>query len=486
LLSNHRPVFFNEWVKLKKQVKLTVIKNNRIFFALISLCILIGCFYRQMHLSKRFDPRVQGFAFIIPNQNTPAGVSGLRASDCGSCHQTIYKDWKNSTHASALSDIQFQSELTKEDSPKWLCLNCHIPVQNQRESIITGLSDNDIFAPIKISNPHFDPELQQEGVTCITCHVRTDEEAGESYIIGPNGSPFAPHPVRQNRDFLRNICQRCHNPQGRPLTENLICWFTTTRELAEGQEKLMDLHGGKRDCVDCHLPEQKGLVADNFTTLPKREVNLHHWTGSGIPKWYDGYDYLLARGYKPGLNVRVVLEDYEKSAPEVTLNIFLKNDKTGHYLSTGDPERTILVVAAIADSNDQLVMQREQIGQVWKWSPARKISDNRLKQGEEKIWNVTLPLPEQKKGLKAVVTAYHVRLKTETAKYIMQAKNVDEKLLPNGNYLVAHLPEYYPFANYIFKEEIDLENNHRRTYSLDELIQLSKEEQGKALSERDY
>lgn len=463
-----------------------VIKDNRILFSLVSLCMLIGCIYHRMPLSERFDPDVQGFAFIIPNQNIPAGVNGLSASDCGSCHQTIYMDWKNSTHASALRDIQFQSELTKEDSPKWLCLNCHIPVQNQRESIIISLSNNDIFAPIKTPNPDFDPDLQQEGVTCITCHVRTDEDTEESFVIGPNGSRFAPHPVKQAREFLRNICQRCHNPQGRPLTENLVCWFTTTTELAEGQESLMNLHGEKRDCVDCHLPEQERLAADAFDSLPTRDVNLHHWTGSGVPKWYDGYDELLARGYKPGLDVRVVLEHYEESSPEVTLNIFLKNARAGHYLSTGDPERSILVVAAIEGTSSQLVMRKERIGQVWKWSPARKISDNRLKQGEEKQWNVTLSLPDKKQGLRAAVTAYHVRLKTENAKYIMQAKNIDEKLLPNGNYLVAHLPEYYPFANYIYKEEIDLETNHRRIYSLEELIQLSKEEQGKALEERDY
>jgi nitrate reductase cytochrome c-type subunit len=486
LLSYHRPLFFNEQVELKYRVKLIVIKNNRIFFVLVSLLILIGCIYHPMRLLERFDPDVQGFAFIIPNQDVPAGVDGLRASDCGRCHQTIYMEWKNSTHASALHDIQFQSELTKHDSPKWLCLNCHIPVQNQRESIITGLSNNDIFAPIKTANPHFDSDLQQEGVTCVTCHVRTDEKTGDSYIIGPNGSQFATHPVKQDRDFLRNICQRCHNPQGRPLTENLVCWFTTTRELAEGQENLMDLHGGKRDCVDCHLPEQKRLVADNFTSLPAREVNLHHWTGSGVPKWYDGYDELLARGYKPGLDVRVVLGDHAKSDSDVTLSISLKNARSGHYLSTGDPERSIVVVAAIEDSSNQLVMQKERIGQVWKWSPARKISDNRLKQGEEKRWDVTLPLPDEREGIKVVVTAYHVRLKTETAKYIMKARDVDEKLLPNGNYLVAHLPQYYPFANYVFKEEIDPVTNQRRTYTLEELIQLSREERGKALSERDY
>ena len=466
------------------------ISNNRIFLTLISLCFIgasiLGQTFRLTPLTERFDPDVQKFAFIIPNQDTPSGVSGLKASDCGVCHQTIYMEWKNSTHANALHDIQFQSELTKHDSPKWLCLNCHIPVQNQREFKITHLIENDIFFPVISANPNYDPQLQQEGITCITCHVRTDKETGKSMIIGSNGSQFAPHPVKQDQDFLRNICQRCHNPLGRPLTENLICWFTTTQELAEGQTNLMNLHGGKRDCVDCHLPAQKRLAADNFTSLPERSVNAHHWTGSGIPKWYHGYDSLLSRGYEPGLDVQVSLDDYVKSDSAVTINIYIKNARSGHYLSTGDPERTIVVVAAIADSNDHLVMREERIGQVWKWSPARKISDNRLKQGEEKQWDVTLPLPEKKEGLKVVVTAYHVRLKTETAKYVMQAKNVDEKLLPNGNYLVAHLPEYYPFANYVFKEEIDLQTNQRRTYTLEELIQLSKEEQGKALEERDY
>jgi len=466
-------------------------KDSRFFIALISLCILGISLARQNYgqtpLTERFDTDMQGFAFVIPNQNIPAGVEGLKASDCGRCHQSIYREWKNSTHASALRDIQFQSEITKDDSPKWLCLNCHIPVQNQRESIITHLADNNIFAPIKTANPQFDSELQQEGITCIACHLRTDEKTGNNTIIGPIGSQFAPHPLRKDREVLRSICQRCHNPQGEALTENLLCWFETTKELAEGQNDLLDIYGEKKDCVDCHMPEQSRLVAESFQSFPTRMVNAHHWTGSGIPKWFNGYDSLLSRGYKPGLDVRVVLDEYIESSREVTLSIFLKNARSGHYLPTGDPERFILVIASIENIDGGLLQRKElRIGQIWEWSPARKISDNRLKQGEERQWNVTLPLPEEKEGLKVVVTVYHVRLKTENAKYIMQAKDVDENLLENGNYLVSHLPEYYPFANYIFKEEIDLESSRRRTYSLEELIQLSFDEQGRELTDRDY
>ncbi len=185
-------------------------------------------------LTERFDPVAQPYAFVLPNLKPVAGVGGVRAEDCGKCHKDLYREWQSSTHANALRDIQFQAEITKKDAPKWLCLNCHIPVQNQRSYIVTHLEDDDILRPVTRPNPMFDPRMQKEGVTCASCHVRRDE-AGDSYIIGPFENRYAPHPVRTDPDFLRNICQRCHNPQGEGLTRNLVCWFETFRELETGR-----------------------------------------------------------------------------------------------------------------------------------------------------------------------------------------------------------------------------------------------------------
>jgi hypothetical protein len=83
-------------------------------------------------------------------------VQFLEAENCGKCHTEIYREWKTSTHAHALSDLQFQAELSKPAQPKWICLNCHIPVQNQREAIIETLKNGDFLKPIEIKNINFD------------------------------------------------------------------------------------------------------------------------------------------------------------------------------------------------------------------------------------------------------------------------------------------------------------------------------------------
>lgn len=437
-------------------------------------------------LSKRFDPVTQSYAYPIPNLAPVPGIIGMKAKDCGLCHISIYNEWKASTHATALRDIQFQAELAKRDSPKWLCLNCHIPVQNQREYIVTHLEENDIFRPVKIANGEFDPEMQQESITCATCHVRNDAQADSSYIIGPSGSTFSPHPVKQDRAFLRQMCQRCHNPQGEGLTRNLICWFETTRELAEGQNEVEAEFGEEKDCVDCHMPKTKRYAADTFTTLPQREVNQHHWVGSGIPKWYEGYENLLERGYKPGLEVNVD-DVHIKNDDSIETLIILKNARAGHYLPTADPERFILALAFLEDENgNRLHFQKLRIGQDWLWNPARKVGDNRLKQGAAYAWDVTLPLPEKQVGVKLIVLVYNVRLTAANARHMMETEGINENYLENGQHLVKNIGDYYPFATVVFKEEIDLKSQKRRSYSPAELIALSKLEIGKLLENRDY
>ncbi len=439
----------------------------------------------KVKLSDRFNPDTQSYAFVIPNLEAVEAVGGVKAKDCGKCHKTIYAEWKASTHATALRDIQFQAEIAKGDSPKWICLNCHTPVQNQRPYFVTHLQDNDILQPVKIPNPKFDPEMQQEAITCAACHVRRDKN-GKSYIIGPNGSPYAPHPLKKDPQFLRNICLRCHDPRGAGLTQNLICWFQTKRELQEGQTALRETFGQKSDCVACHMPEKVRHIADDYTKIPKRTGHKHHWVGGGVPKWYEAYDALLKRGYVPGLSIRVG-ELTGLANGEASLKIVLKNERAGHYLPTADPERFIFAVAALIDAERNSIDQKTlRIGQTWKWNPARKIGDNRLKQGEEYPWEVHFQLPEKRKGLKLAISVFHVKLGKENAKYMKKTKGIDENLFKNGTHFVENIEDYYPFASYIFKEEIDLKSKKRRKYSPEELIELSKMEKGKPINERVY
>jgi hypothetical protein len=468
-------------------------KTLRFGIALFLVLLLNSCDTKiaqspgQTPLTDRFDPQEQSYAFVIPNLSIPEGLVGIKASDCGVCHRAIYEEWKGSTHANALRDIQFQAELTKPDSPKWICLNCHIPVQNQREKIITALIENDIFRPVTSHNPQFDRAMQQEGVTCASCHVRVDQSTGKSFIIGPNGSNAAPHPVRKDKEHLRNICNRCHYPMGEGLTPNLICWFYTEAENKAAQPLLKKNFGKPMDCVDCHMPEQQRLVAEDFKQLPERAVNQHLWIGGGVPKWFENYDSLLTRGYRPGLDVTVGELQPANSGKEFRLPILLKNSRAGHDLPTGDPERFIKAIVRIFDGNGHVLQEETlRIGQTWAWNPARKLSDNRLKYGEERLWEVSFPLEISQKASRLEIVVYHVKLKTETAAHIRNAENIDEKLFENGAEFTRNLIDYYPMASYIFKEDIDLKTGKRRRYSLPELIHLSQSERGKPLKSRDY
>ena len=51
------------------------------------------------------------------------GVTGLKASDCSTCHTEVASEWSTSTRAAAWVDPQFQAELHKDPEVGWLCLS---------------------------------------------------------------------------------------------------------------------------------------------------------------------------------------------------------------------------------------------------------------------------------------------------------------------------------------------------------------------------
>ena len=444
---------------------------------------------------KRFD--INGFITTIP-QLPPLELKNgktleVHAKNCGACHAEIYHEWKNATHATALQDIQYQAELTKSTSPKWVCLNCHIPIQNQREFIIQKDTKihvenrNELQHIDAVANEGFDPEMQQESVTCATCHIRTDE-AGKSYVIGAYETEFAPHPVKQDQKGLRNICLRCHSPGFEQLTDYFQCWFKTQEEMTEHQK------AGKKDCVECHMPvkNRKATLVDN--RVPERKGHMHHWVGGGIPKWYKTYDTLINRGFVPALKVSV--KKVKSETGKVKITVDYQNSDTGHLLPTGDPERHIQIRASVMEHGKETAFQKIRIGQEWDWGdpstgrPAKKLADNRLKPFEKRTWNTEVMLSDSQKKdssmVKIVVQAMHVRMPSKNAKFMMQAKQVNEKYLPEGQKLVENATEHYPFATFIFKQEMDLNAKDKKILSLEELIELSKAEQGRSLEERLY
>ncbi len=431
-------------------------------------------------LSVRFHEEGHAFAHVLPPVKAPRGVDSARASDCGRCHTEFYREWSDSTHAQALRDIQYQAELFKPDTPRWLCLNCHIPIQNQRREIVVGLEDGSVLKPVVVENTEYDGEMRDEAITCATCHVRVDD-AGESYVIGPLGDTDALHPVREDRAFLRRICLRCHDPRSEEITETFVCSFSTKRELEEGP------YAEKKDCVDCHLPKTKRQLVPDLPGYPAREAHAHHWVGGGVPKTFDLYEGLIARGYQSGLDVSLDSWTLSPDNSRVEFSITLKNARAGHWITTSDPERFILAMAYLSNlRGERLAELSERVGQTWKWYPrAEKVGDNRLESGEERGINGTLELPAEEEGLKLTVLVYHVRLKSSNAEH-MKLTEVKDTYVPGVSKRTKRIDEHYPMSTIIYYTEVNIATGERYLASSKKLIQLSKEERNKSLSVRDY
>ena len=154
-------------------------KRLSVFYPVtLVIIVTLMLFTKCEENSSNIQPLTKSWEKVVPHQEVPEGLTSLSAEQCGACHQDHYKEWKQSTHAHAWTDLQFQAELKKESSP-FMCINCHIPLQNQQEYIIDGLIDGDIYQPVKRKNPNFDLSLQQEGKNCASCHVR------DNVIVGP-------------------------------------------------------------------------------------------------------------------------------------------------------------------------------------------------------------------------------------------------------------------------------------------------------------
>jgi len=390
---------------------------------------------------------------LVPQLAPIEGVGGVRASDCGKCHQRHYDEWRRSTHANAYSDLQFQSELGKSTSPAWLCLNCHIPVENQREETVRALELGRLDAPVRVPNPKVDLAMRDEGVTCATCHVEQDDR-GRSVIIGsialgPDLKP--PHPVRVDRAKLLGRCADCHD-QSYKLTSKLVCAFETAREVRASAEP-------DRTCASCHLPEEERSLTNLGT--PPRRAHRHTFIGGPVPKRFDLYDAQLAELFRAALDINYEVAHGEAGRVEVAVE--LTNARAAHRVPTGDPERYVLVEAALVDEGGA-VMAREalRIGQTWEWEPeARRIGDTRLAPGETRRWTATLTATGGKAAAARVrVSARHVRLSPDNLAYMKKtAANAAPAFAPG----IAALDKNYPTETTFFESEAPLDGRGPRT-----------------------
>ncbi len=349
--------------------------------------------------------------------DVPSGLRDMKAETCGVCHRAIYEEWSISTHRRAWrDDAQFQKELEKSrgggDPSKgdvsWLCINCHTPVVAQQEKLVSGLIDAEIDRPEYVDNPTYDESLQDDAVTCAACHVRN------GIVYGPYGDTNAPHPSARDETLLRvDVCTRCHQAERLYTSENLGCFFSTGREWAASSYA-----EAGRTCQSCHMPEVDRPLADGFGT-PIRKTRRHWFGGSLIPKKpeYEAEIAPLRDIYGNGLSITVQevtpeLRLLAEKAPALSpqdealaqskqvacrrcqdeLAVVIENDRAGHDVPTGDPERHVDVDVVVRRGSKIMSRTWTRIGSRYQWWPEVKLlADTRIPPGEKRVLIIAVP-----------------------------------------------------------------------------------------------
>jgi len=362
-----------------------VIRKSHIVIGIV-VCYLSIVFYsscinggteNQQIVVQDTIPLTKHWESPIPHQEIPEGLSSISAASCGSCHQEIYDEWKQSTHAVAFQDLQFQAEWKKDNIIT--CLNCHTPLQNQQEFIVKGLINGDYKTPLKQRNPHFDKALQLESITCATCHVR------DGNVIGTMGTTNAPHKTLKDVKLLsEKLCVSCHNVVDE-LNPVLVCTFETGDEWDNNWAK----KEGKT-CISCHMPETERPI---FPGMANRKSHFHSFPGSGIPKFFD----MKAESLKSMEIHEGEIKKTYSVGEIIGYSLKVKNRFAGHSIPTGDPERYFLVTFHLLDSQGNTIqIEEHRIGEKWQWYPvAKKLSDNNFKPLEERTYTFNHSIKRQ-------------------------------------------------------------------------------------------
>lgn len=225
------------------------------------------------------------FACFVLSCAAPAEPAELLADGalaCAECHESHYREWSRSRHASAFVGELFQHEWSAEREA--FCVGCHAPNVDDPELPI----DEDAV----------------RGVDCAACHV----SGGVIHAAQVSGD--APHASRVDPAFTTaDFCSRCHQVDfpaqpGLPLQDTMNEW----REAGEPAGS----------CQTCHM-----------AALTRR--HRHDFVGGHDAGW-------VSRA----LEIETELVRDETRA---VFTMTILNDGAGHAIPTGDVFRRLAIRA---------------------------------------------------------------------------------------------------------------------------------------------
>lgn len=335
-------------------------KPKRIF-ELAALILITAFFYHRFTRPLTFFEVTKDFERPM-EVAVPEGLSSLSAEECGLCHEEIYEEWKSSIMAQAWTEPYFQVDFVWDNSMQ-ICKNCHTPLANQQEHLVLGFNDKAKLDPILEPNPDYDPDLQNEGVTCAVCHIK------DGVIVGPFGAKTDAHPTRKDDRFTdgRSVCKKCHWIRGDRW--DMFLKLPPCGNFAEIEET-----GKPINCVKCHMPRVTRVMA---TGGPVRTGGRHTWRG--------GHDKEMV---KSAAKIELT-EETDPSAAKKRYTLSVTNVGAAHRLPTGTPDRHLEVSFKLYDSGGKLIREKiDFLERVILWRPfIVDLWDTRLKHNETRSYS---------------------------------------------------------------------------------------------------
>lgn len=293
---------------------------------------------------------------ITPSTDFPKGTA-TPASDCGACHQAIYREYAEgfgsdmrypgvplrtkgdpatplpaaasvsaSAHAVAGVDPWPTHARDAEEEGK-KCNVCHFP----QPWAIPDRATAELVKPV----PRAD--AQDQGITCAACHLTP-----EGKIRGPH-QVSAPHEtVADAKVSQSEMCAFCHAMGKRVPGKQ-------TQTYLEWREDFFLAGLGTQQCQDCHMPRTTRKTAED-ADVPARAVARHLWTG--------GHS-----GQRLGSALSMVIVQPVKERGAVELH--LVNVGAGHSVPTGSNRRGLWLRARVLDGKGRQVATRQWLFAPW-------------------------------------------------------------------------------------------------------------------------
>jgi hypothetical protein len=311
---------------------------------------------------------------------------------CGGCHETIYRQWKNSMHHLAQRDTIYRAAafyylegLTDRDEiiEAESCVKCHTPV-----GYFSGF-------PLKTSDEKNGkvPAIAVEGVQCDFCHSATGAKAlfNNNIILDPGHGESKPGTKRGPRSDAKSdyhdsayskfhtgpeVCAVCHDVRhevfGTKLETTYEEWLASPYNASSPGARLI--------CQDCHMYQRPGLPATGSTKrspnpgssaadAPARaHVFTHYFVGANtmIPAMFGDAEKSKMAEERLRNSAELVIDGTK--ANEGLIMVTVKNTGAGHSLPTGltdvrqmwlqlritDQSGTVLFESGVPDGNGYL------------------------------------------------------------------------------------------------------------------------------------